>query len=443
MRPVLLVVLFGCPWIDDATRAGLLDRDGDGVIGTSFGGDDCDDGDASVGAAGPPRYADADADGYASDTAVAMIGCPGGVGVVTLGDCDDGDALVHPGAPENCLAALDNDCDGQLGGAVCSVDGLASVVVGIDRGVPLVASQFPAAMLLQDVDGDGLVEVVASAPYAYVVAAFSVETLRVDGAHPLDDAVFRFDAVHPILGAALAAADVVGDATPDLLIGCPSTDTEADTAGEGDYVLAIELPADRRETETDALLYGVQVGGYFGQAIVSVGEVDGVGSVLVGATVEGGSGAAWLVSTSWPDREATSVSVVASVRLRGLENADGTAALVGNAAQALRTESGTLLAIAGSHADAGVPLGGAVALWAPTSPRPRCCSAARRARGAMARRATSPSAGPWQAGMWTATGRTAWWWGHRTRSVKPPMWARSLSSTSPTSGPVGGPGTPT
>lgn len=366
MRVIVLLALCGCPWVDDATRAALVDRDGDGVTDAAFGGDDCDASDASIGAPDPvSAYSDGDGDGYASDGAIATSGCPGTGGVPARGDCDDADVRVHPGAPENCLAAIDSNCDGAVGGVVCSADGLTSVVMGIDDGLPIVGSEFPYALSVLDVDGDGLPEVVASAPYdVFLVAGFSAETLRVPGDHFLDEAVFRFQAVHSQLGAALASADVVGDATPDLLVGCPSSEIGA-AAGEGAYVLAIELPAAGRETEADAVLYGVQGDGFFGQSVVRVGEVDGAESVVVGAIYEGGGGAAWLSAGPWPERAATPVDALESVRLSVPDNDDGSGARFGIAATTLRTEAGPLLALGGHEAYSGVLVGGAVALWVP------------------------------------------------------------------------------
>lgn len=78
----MLLFLCGCPWVDDATRAGLVDRDGDGVTDKAFSGDDCDDGDASVGAPGA-LYVDGDGDGVGGGT--EAVGCSGDAGLVALG----------------------------------------------------------------------------------------------------------------------------------------------------------------------------------------------------------------------------------------------------------------------------------------------------------------------------------------------------------------------
>ena len=70
---------------------GLDDQDGDGVTA----GRDCDDGDATVGAA-QLSWADQDGDGFGDDTIWAQA-CPSDVGWVGVaGDCDDADATEHP-----------------------------------------------------------------------------------------------------------------------------------------------------------------------------------------------------------------------------------------------------------------------------------------------------------------------------------------------------------
>ncbi len=73
--------------------------------------DDCDDGDASVGAA-DFYYADADGDGYGA--AVLDVSCSAVTGGVSVsGDCDDLHEEVYPGAAEIC-DGIDDNCDGLV-----------------------------------------------------------------------------------------------------------------------------------------------------------------------------------------------------------------------------------------------------------------------------------------------------------------------------------------
>ncbi len=71
-----------------------VDADGDGYLAAACGGDDCDDSSATL------NPGDHDGDGWSS--------CGG--------DCDDGLASTHPGAVEDCLNGLDDDCDGMVDG---------------------------------------------------------------------------------------------------------------------------------------------------------------------------------------------------------------------------------------------------------------------------------------------------------------------------------------
>lgn len=86
-----------------------VDGDGDGVPVE----EDCDDGDAAVGAA-HAWYADQDADGWGGSG--LGVSCDGPSGAVERdGDCDESDAAVHPEAEEVCGDGVDQDCDGSAG----------------------------------------------------------------------------------------------------------------------------------------------------------------------------------------------------------------------------------------------------------------------------------------------------------------------------------------
>lgn len=84
---------------------GPFDEDQDGV----FAAEDCDDGDAMVGA--PSRhYPDADGDGHGDEEGGRETVCPGPGFALDNTDCDDNAADVFPGAPEVWCDGVDQDC---------------------------------------------------------------------------------------------------------------------------------------------------------------------------------------------------------------------------------------------------------------------------------------------------------------------------------------------
>ena len=82
------------------------DADGDGVEALEYGGEDCDDNDASL--LGTSNDADCD-------------------GSLTADDCDDGDSANFPGNTEVCDGA-DNDCDGDIDDDDDSLDSTSAVL---------------------------------------------------------------------------------------------------------------------------------------------------------------------------------------------------------------------------------------------------------------------------------------------------------------------------
>ena len=99
------LLLTGCIWITDGDHDDRMDLDGDGLSYDQ----DCDDNDATIGAAST-WYTDADSDGY-GDPASATEACEATTGAVITGDdCDDADPAINPAADEGC-DGVDNDCD--------------------------------------------------------------------------------------------------------------------------------------------------------------------------------------------------------------------------------------------------------------------------------------------------------------------------------------------
>ena len=110
------------------------DGDGDGYIGAEFGGDDCNDADASIGPHATEVcdgvdnncdgsidegtlstfYVDADGDTW-GDPDSAYEACEMNDGDVTnAGDCDDTDSDIRPESGLDTCDGVDNDCDGLV-----------------------------------------------------------------------------------------------------------------------------------------------------------------------------------------------------------------------------------------------------------------------------------------------------------------------------------------
>jgi hypothetical protein len=69
---------------------------------------------------GTTWYRDADGDGYGSSGSTTLA-CSRPTGyTATAGDCDDWTSVAHPGYPEICNDAIDNDCDGKEDELVCT-----------------------------------------------------------------------------------------------------------------------------------------------------------------------------------------------------------------------------------------------------------------------------------------------------------------------------------
>ncbi|MFM2246228.1 MAG: hypothetical protein RL071_2302 [Pseudomonadota bacterium] len=105
-------------WYDgvdtDCDSESDFDSDRDGIDSLDYGGLDCDDEDALVGAAGT-WWPDPDGDTYGDREVAPVIDCGDGLPdgfVDNGGDCDEADAGVNAGATEIAADWRDQDCDG-------------------------------------------------------------------------------------------------------------------------------------------------------------------------------------------------------------------------------------------------------------------------------------------------------------------------------------------
>jgi len=101
---------------EDCSGMDNLDADGDGYDSSDYGGSDCNDADPAINPGAteiPDNGIDEDCDGSDSVSTVTDVDGDGHDDTTFGGDdCDDSDATVHPGAAEIPYDGVDQDCDG-------------------------------------------------------------------------------------------------------------------------------------------------------------------------------------------------------------------------------------------------------------------------------------------------------------------------------------------
>jgi hypothetical protein len=240
----------------------LIDDDDDSITGQGF------------------WYLDRDEDGY-GDAATTTVACyPPSDYLSDNTDCDDGDNRVNPGMSEICDNGVDDDCDGSAG--TCALAGLVPLP---DAEGALVNSTGSSAMTtaLHDMDGDGFEDALLGfydLNYALVCPGplvgslpLSSCTTSVSASDPIEAAGWMVD-----------GADVTGDGVADLLVGAPWTDGVGTSSGAaylipGPVLGGYDLDSDALSFEgaysSDSAGYSVAAGDLTG---------DGTTDLLVGAS---------------------------------------------------------------------------------------------------------------------------------------------------------------
>ena len=247
-----------------------------------------------------PWYRDFDGDGYGDETFL-MDACEPAAGFVASGDdCDDDNPAVHPGHEEICGDGVENGCDGAapecgLAGDLLVPDDATTTIEGDAGGL-----HFGASLASGDLDGDGLLELAASAPllgsqdeggavhlFGDLLAGVAVAS-EADGLLDGAGAGWGF-------GATMSSGqDVNGDGFDDLLVAAPHFDPEVGEVGPGQVHLFLG-PLDGELDLSDAAAGGSGGAGSgygFSAALVPDLDGDGLADVAVAAPwALGGDGA--------------------------------------------------------------------------------------------------------------------------------------------------------
>ena len=215
----------------DDTATGLDDTAT--VVDDSANGDDSADSNDSTTGDDSAIVTDMDGDGYDSTV-----------------DCDDNDIEVHPGATETCGNGRDDNCNGTSDG--CDWSG-EYVLEGTELTTTNDYSQLGTALSVCDANGDGIDDIVVSAP-GNVDDAGAVFIFY----GPVDEDRDVKDADYTLMGAAPSGytgatvdcrGDIDGDALPDIIVGEHGTGKDPGaayvTSGVGTGTAAIADEASR------------------------------------------------------------------------------------------------------------------------------------------------------------------------------------------------------
>jgi len=295
-------------------------------------------------------YFDFDTDNYGDDN-VSMTGCLADPGYIAAsGDCDDNNNGIHPAATEICADGIDQNCDSlgcglegdlwpvdadqrvqgvitdsflgwsvaagdldndgipdiAMGGIYANIPGDGGGLVSVHRGRLGIgwgaadlelygqdtAGELGFALLVGDIDGDTIDDLVASEPGGEGAVYINYGPLSVIGPM-VGDVVVAGNALNGSdLGSSLAMDDFDNDGGGDLLIGSP------EYGGAGSVFLVSSPSSDVNVNAADTELVADAIGDLAGQSIATAGDVtgDSVADIVIGAPgVNGSAGAIYFL----------------------------------------------------------------------------------------------------------------------------------------------------
>ena len=212
-------------------------------------------------------HADHDGDGFGSE--VATTRCHRFPRVFDDTDCDDHDADVNPDAEEVCRDGIDNDCSGE--DELCAADTLDADAIwyGVRDGDAL-----GAAVVSADLDGDGTAELIVSAPSARSGGELYAFDAASSGELSAVDALYAWTSdTSPAALNALQAEDIDGDGLEELVVQAASEQVGGATRG-GVHLLAGGGAGGVVQDEATASWYGA-AGAILNDAAVLVTGLDG------------------------------------------------------------------------------------------------------------------------------------------------------------------------
>ena len=256
-------------YIDAPESCNNLDDDCDGLV---------DEGSGSLAPVNAPAwYVDADGDGFGGDS-IYVLQCDQPQGyVASSNDCNDLTADISPGITDVCFDGIDNNCDGAID-ASCSTtaSGADAVVSGA-----MVGSRAGYDMAVGDIDGDGIVDMVLTAPaedYGSVYVIYGPIGYDRDLSYQYDaviTGVASNDNGILGLGTSLGLVDLNGNGRKDIVVGAPGSN------GQGVVYVIHSVDSDRWSGSdsitnmADATITGTQANVQLGCDIESAGDVNG------------------------------------------------------------------------------------------------------------------------------------------------------------------------